>query len=93
MKKEESEYWSKVREVNPKEYMVWFKDRFPKQYAEWYARFYREKVVPSNPYQADRRGSGHSGQSSVNNDTLSVKEDKYAINCLVPRNFENIVRV
>lgn len=80
MKKEEVEYWSSVREMNPKKYIHWFKDRFPKQYADWYARFYSENVGSINEYQRERRGSGHSGQSSVNNDPLSVKE-KYVFTC------------
>lgn len=90
MKKEEIEYWSSIREANPNKYMAWFKDRFPKQYADWYARFYSKNVVPTNAYQADRRGSGHSGQSSVN-DTLSVKEEGYVSYRLVLWNDEKLL--
>lgn len=77
MHKRDVDYWTNVREVEPKKYMNWFKVTFPKEYAEWYSRYVTQKSLPNTgSYQADRRGSGHSGQSSVNNDSISVNEEK-----------------
>lgn len=77
MNKREIDYWSKIRELEPQKYMNWFKNTFPKEYLEWYSRHVTGKVAQTgHAYQADRRGSGHSGQSSVNNDTISVVEEK-----------------
>ncbi len=65
-----------VRLSNPPEYMRWFKNFFPNEYADWYSRFYAMPRMANSTYQADRRGSGHSGQSSVNNDVISGNDEK-----------------
>lgn len=73
LSKREMEYWSKVREMEPQKYMHWYKTTFPKEYYEWYSRHVTGKIMQNS--QDNRRGSGHSGQSSVN-DANSVVEQK-----------------
>ncbi|XP_065201044.1 protein transport protein Sec16A isoform X2 [Planococcus citri] len=75
LSKKETDYWSKIREIDPQKYMNWFKVTFVQEYKEWYLKYVSAKMVqPGNTYQADRRGSGHSGQSSVNND-ITANDD------------------